>query len=402
MATYKKTILFFLLYFSTLYGANKYPIILIHGFLGWGKEELGEINYWGGKNNIEQYLRDKGYEVYSVSLGPISSSYDCAVETFYQVKGGQLDYGQAHADKYRIVQQPEGISYTGLYPEWDENHPVHLLGYSFGGMTTRMLLYLLTHSIAKDSTGLPDESLLIGNELSGWVSSITTMSSPHNGSTLSNIVVNLVPFTDNLLPLAELISSKYYDFNLEHWNISKKNNESISNYISRFINHPAWNTKNSVAWDSSIQGAMALNDILIIDPNVYYFSYSTVASVLDTATGYYKPADHLNMANYPLCWVIGRTKVDMGNGKKTDEIWFKNDGTVNTISMIHPFTGKNGPEPLKTFSDTEPIEKGIWNFMGEYDLDHKSFIGFFIDDEKQIDEMMERFESQAQILYSLP
>jgi len=40
--------------------------------------------------------------------------------------------------------------------------------------------------------------------------------------------------------------------------------------------------------------------------------------------------------------------------------------------------------------------------MGEYDLDHKSFIGFFVNDEKQIKEMMERFESQARILYSLP
>ena len=108
------------------------------------------------------------------------------------------------------------------------------------------------------------------------------------------------------------------------------------------------------------------------------------------------------MANYPLGWVIGRTKVDIGNGKETDESWFKNDGTVNTISMPRPFTGKNGPEPLKTFSDTEPIEKGIWNFMGEYELDHKSFLGFFVDDEKQIKEMMERFESQARILYSLP
>ena len=268
-------------------------------------------------------------------------------------------------------------------------------------MTTRMLVHLLTNSIANDSTGLPDESMLLGNELSGWVSSITTMSSPHNGATLSNIVVNWVPFTDNLLPLAGLISSRYYDFNLDHWGISKKENESITNYLSRFINHPAWNTKNSVAWDSSIQGAMELNDILTINPNVYYFSYSTVASVIDTSTGYYKPADHLNMTNYPLSWIIGRTKVDMGNGEETDESWFKNDGTVNTISMLRPFTGENGPEPLKTFSDKGPIEKGIWNFMGEYELDHKSFIGIFIDDEKQIDLMMKRFESQAQILRSL-
>ena len=107
----KKIIFLIILQFSILYGANKYPIILIHGFLGWGKEELGEFNYWGGKNNIEQYLRDKGYEVYSVSLGPISSSYDCAVETFYQIKGGQLDYGQAHAEKYGVTQKPEGVVY---------------------------------------------------------------------------------------------------------------------------------------------------------------------------------------------------------------------------------------------------------------------------------------------------
>ena len=165
MTIHKKITFLCLLYFSTLYGANKYPIILIHGFLGWGKEELGDYNYWGGQNNIEKYLRDKGYEVYSVSLGPISSSYDCAVETFYQVKGGQLDYGQAHAEKYSIVQKPKGIIYPGLYPEWDENHPVHILGYSFGGMTSRMLLHLLTNTVAKDSTGLPEESLLLSEEL---------------------------------------------------------------------------------------------------------------------------------------------------------------------------------------------------------------------------------------------
>ena len=136
-----KRILFLVIFqFSMLYGANKYPIILIHGFLGWGKEELGDFNYWGGKNNIEQYLRDKGYEVYSVSLGPISSSYDCAVETFYQIKGGQLDYGQAHSEKYGIIQKPEGMVYPGLYPEWSADNPVHILGYSFGGVTSRRLL----------------------------------------------------------------------------------------------------------------------------------------------------------------------------------------------------------------------------------------------------------------------
>ena len=398
-----KRILFLVIFqFSILYGANKYPIILIHGFLGWGKEELGDFNYWGGKNNIEQYLRDKGYEVYSVSLGPISSSYDCAVETFYQIKGGQLDYGQAHSEKYGIIQKPEGMVYPGLYPEWSADNPVHILGYSFGGVTSRRLLHLLTNTIPKDSTGAPEESVLLREKLSGWVASITTMSTPHNGATLSNIVVDLVPFTDNLLPLADLISSKYYDFNLKQWEITKKEDESIVEYLSRLKDHPAWKTKNSVAWDSSVQGAMALNNELTINPNVYYFSFSTVASIRDEKTGYHKPADFINRANYPLGWVIGRTKVDMGNGEKTDETWFKNDGTVNTISMIRPFTGQNGPEPLKHFIPGKPIKKGVWNFMGEYSTDHKGFVGIFINDQARIDEMMSRFESHAQRLYSLP
>lgn len=391
-----------LLLISGLQGANTYPIVLIHGFLGWGKEELGNTSYWGGRHDIEQHLKENGYRVITVSLGPLSSSYDCAVETFYQLKGGQLDYGQAHSEKFGLVRRPEEKNYTGKYPEWDENHPVHLLGYSFGGITTRMLLYLLNNTFTNDSTGLTDESMLLGNSLPGWVSSVTTMSSPHNGSTIADIVAKSLPFTDNLLPIANMISSNYYDFDLDQWNLSKKEDESLRSYLTRLKNHPAWITKNSVAWDSSVLGARELNDNLVIDPNVYYFSYTTTATVLDSATGYHKPAEHLNMANYPLGWLMGRTFVDLGNGQTTDESWFENDGTVNTISMLRPFTGANGPEPVKPFSNSESIQKGVWNFMGKYELDHKSFIGIFVKDKKKVDEMMNRFENHARILNSLP
>ena len=155
-----RTILFFyLILLSELCAANKDPIVLIHGFLGWGREEISGTYYWGGQHDIEQYLRNKGYRVISVSIGPISSSYDCAIETFYQVKGGQVDYGQEHSKKYGLDQRPEGKKYKGLYPEWDQNHPVHLMGYSFGGITSRMLLYLLNNMFVDDATGSPDESL---------------------------------------------------------------------------------------------------------------------------------------------------------------------------------------------------------------------------------------------------
>ncbi|MEE2765337.1 MAG: hypothetical protein VX600_02465, partial [Candidatus Neomarinimicrobiota bacterium] len=369
---------------------------------GWGREEISGTYYWGGQHDIEQYLRNKGYRVITVSLGPISSSYDCAVETFYQIKGGQLDYGQAHSRKYGLDQRPEGKKYKGLYPEWDENHPVHLMGYSFGGVTSRMLLYLLNNTFVNDSTGLLDKSVLLGNSLPDWVSSITTMSTPHNGATISNIVTDIFPFTDNLLPVANMISSSYYDFDLDHWGISQKENESWPDYFMRLKNHTAWETKNNVGWDSNIQGAKELNDILLIDPSVYYFSYATTASVLDPVTGFHVPDKQLSWTNYPLSWFMGRNFVDMGNGQSTDSTWFENDGTVNTVSMMRPFTGENGPEPMKIFSNSEPIEIGIWHFMGKYQQDHKNFIGFFLDDEKMVNAMMNRFENHVRILYSLP
>jgi len=394
--------IYFLLLVCGLHAANTDPIVLIHGFLGWGREEISGTYYWGGQHDIEQYLRNKGYRVITVSLGPISSSYDCAVETFYQIKGGQLDYGQAHSKKYNLLRRPEGKNYVGLYPEWDENHPVHLMGYSFGGVTSRMLLYLLNNTFVNDSTGLLDKSVLLGNSFPGWVSSITTMSTPHNGATISNIVTDIFPFTDNLLPVANMISSSYYDFDLDHWGISQKENESWPDYFMRLKNHTAWETKNNVGWDSNIKGAKELNDILTIDSSLYYFSYSTTASVLDLVTGYHIPDEHLSWTNYPLCWFMGRNVVDMGGGQTTDSTWFENDGTVNTISMIRPFTGKNGPEPMKIFSNSEPVETGIWHFMGKYQQDHKNFIGFFLDDKNMVTEMMNRYENHARILYSLP
>ena len=396
-----QSIFLYLLLICPLLSNNNYPIILVHGFLGWGKEEVGELNYWGGENDIEQFLISKGYTVYSVSLGPVSSTYDCAIETFYQIKGGQVDYGYDHSKKYNLTRRPKGKIFEGLYPQWDENNPVHLLGYSFGGLTNRMLLHLLKSTFTAEDTNEMDESELLGKSHKNWIRSITTMSTPHNGSTLSDIVIGAVPFTDNLLPIANMISSKYYDFDLDHWNLSKNEDESIRQYIIRLTGHPAWNTKNSIAWDSSIKGARELNDMLTMDPEVYYFSSSTVASVLDTTTGRHKPAEYISMMSYPWSWLIGRTKVEMGNGEKTNEDWFENDGTVNTISMARPFTGKNGPEPMKALSNSK-IEPGIWLHIGKFNFDHKAFVGHFLDDPKKINEMMYIFERHSNRLYSLP
>jgi len=42
---------------GAIFGKNDYPIVLIHGFLGWGPDEMGGYKYWGGKDDIADLLR---------------------------------------------------------------------------------------------------------------------------------------------------------------------------------------------------------------------------------------------------------------------------------------------------------------------------------------------------------
>ena len=49
-----KKIIFFLLFINISFTQNKYPIVLIHGFFGWGNDEMGDYRYWGGKKDIQK------------------------------------------------------------------------------------------------------------------------------------------------------------------------------------------------------------------------------------------------------------------------------------------------------------------------------------------------------------
>ena len=191
----RKSFLIILCAHLFLKAGNNHPIVLIHGFLGWGPEEMGEYNYWGGTENIADTLRLEGYTVFEISIGPVSSNRDRAVEVYTQLKGGYLDYGKAHSQKYNLIQKPDQKYYQGLYPQWDENNPVHLIGHSMGGQTARMLQYLLETEFYEDASMKENEkSELLGKSKIGWVSSITSLATPHDGSTLADIVTKTFPF----------------------------------------------------------------------------------------------------------------------------------------------------------------------------------------------------------------
>lgn len=123
---------------------NKYPLILVHGFFGGVGENRPVFypNYWGGdKFHIKEQFEKSGYEVHEATVGTFSSNHDRATELYYYIKGGRVDYGQAHAEKYGHDRY--GRTYTGVMPEWQPGQKVHLVGHSMGGQMIRLLEHYL-------------------------------------------------------------------------------------------------------------------------------------------------------------------------------------------------------------------------------------------------------------------
>ncbi len=386
--------------FSKSFGQNQHPIILVHGFMGWGRDEMGSYRYWGGKNDIENELIKNGFEVYTSNVGPVSSNWDRAVELFYQIKGGQVDYGRGHSKSFGLIQKPKGKVYKGIYPQWDEANPIHFIGHSTGGQTIRMLDYLLRTSIA-DERNIKEKSDLLGNVHNNWIKSITGISAPHNGTTLSDIVTSGIPFLQDFIAVAAVAGNSFYSFDLNQWGFKKNTKETWGKYFKRIQKHPAWGTKNIVSWDLSVQGARDLNTLCTANPDIYYFSFVTSNTVLDSTSGRYIPDKSMSFIIRANSRLMGMKKAYFSDGSETDSTWFENDGIVNKISMYGPTTGSNGQDPITIYREDELLITGQWYVMGEYQSDHKRFVGHNIN-QNEFDSLITIYKNHAELLWSLP
>jgi len=85
---------------GTARAANNYPVVLVHGVLGFGPDAFPASGflYWGGYGDIAAPMqRYKGpHAVTAAAVGPISSNWDRAAELYTQIKGGCVDYGATH------------------------------------------------------------------------------------------------------------------------------------------------------------------------------------------------------------------------------------------------------------------------------------------------------------------
>jgi triacylglycerol lipase len=339
--------------------ANNDPVLLVHGFLGFGPDQFREtgFKYWGGYHDIAAHMQQyKGpHAVYAASVGPISSNWDRAADLYAQIKGGCVDYGASHVVKYDPPGQPQkpaGKCWAAdpannpehyplaFYPQWDADHPIHLIGHSAGGTTIRALVELLEHG----APGEGDGDLYKGGKV-GWIKSVVTISAPHNGTTLPDATLEILPNLHS--PLKDILD------------------------------------KNAARWELAPDGARDFNQWARTSPNVYYFSIGTqateagswccngtdraIAPIQDVQHQYAREDMIPYFKSYAGEWIVpsamqhgmGGYTQDGPGRVRVDESWWPNDGVVNTISMRAP-----AGHPVRDYDGT--AVPGVWNFLGNY------------------------------------
>ena len=398
--------------------ANNYPIVLVHGFLGFGPEQYKDsgFKYWGGFDDIAEHLRTRGgkHEVLVVSVGSISSSWDRSAELYYQLKGGCVDYGRVHTAQAAHVDgqhRPPGKCWAAdpadnpnnyplaLYPAWDADHPIHLLGHSQGGQTIRCLIELLENGSPHGDEG--GGALFTGGK-SGWVISATTIAAPHDGTTLRDAVGNFPPKVASMNnAIARMAQPKKkaappLDFKLEQFGVRREPGESDRRYLAKVRKTPVWNQEeyDSAQFEMGPDGAHAFNAWVRTSPKVYYFSMSNGATEAGARCcngtdrviaplqnpKYQYPRQDMAPLTKPYAgeWIvpslwrrgIGSYTQSAPGRVPVDSRWFPNDGVVNTVSMRSP-----AGHPVRDYDGV--AVRGSWNYLQHYPgYDHFDVLGW--------------------------
>ena len=362
--------------------SNKYPLIFVHGMFGWGSA-IGidkKAPYWGGTTgNLMEFLTSCNYECYSASVGPVASAWDNACELYAQLMGTQVDYGEAHSKAHG--HKRFGRTYKKPLCDGFGKRKFHLIGHSHGGQVIRLLAHLLTYGDEneKNATASDDISPLFTGCKEDYISSITCICTPNNGSTLYqiaedyNLVHTMGRFTDFAMGMIGRTRAhgKFVDYQFEQFGLTPVEGEFEPDNLITAMNRIR-DGEDYVLTDLSLKGAYELNELIETSKNIYYFSYP--------ANGCAGEKHSPKNMNFPLLQIFSNALVGLelpedNYGITFDESWRDNDGLVNTVSARHPFD-----EPAKDFDGT--MEPGIWNVMPTLLCDHGMATGLLANKKK--------------------
>ncbi len=358
-----------------------YPYVLVHGMGGWGESAgINSISpYWGSvTGSLSQYLRGESIKVYEATVGPFSSAWDRTCELYAQLTGTRVDYGAAHSAEHGHDRYGKTYA-TPLYEAWGEKteggqtQKINLIGHSFGGNTIRLLASLMEYGSEAEKAASPDDvSPLFEGGKGEYINSVTTLCSPHNGSTLYYVVdrQKLIPTALGILQAAggitDMVEGGLIDFQLEHFGIFSGSADSMS-----IINDSFMNGKDNAFYDLSPHGSAELNSTIKTVEDIYYFSYAYCTTEKAPITGKQIPKISTMLVLMPIARLIGTyTNTSADAPVAIDESWLPNDGLVNVVSAQKP----NGEEYANYTADTE-IERGKWYVFPTLTGDHGTVIG---------------------------
>ena len=375
---------------------DEYPFVFVHGLMGWGDRSMLDpiVPYWGmTTGNLMKYLTSKGYESYAAQVGPLSGAWDRACELYAQLTGTTVDYGAAHsAEKGH---ERYGITYeTPLFEGWSAEKKVNLIGHSFGGATTRMLLELLANGseaevAAAKAAGTKVSPLFEGGK-GDWVYSLTAVAAPHNGTTfIETCDISTKVVTDFIYNFgASLGFTKLkgvYDLQLEHFGIYRQEDETDLQYLVRVLNSSDFMSHNDNAiYDLTIDNALKINDGIEMQKNVYYFSVCGDATHESAVSGNQVPDSSVFMLLKPFAAMMGKYYDETtAGGVYIDKTWLPNDGMVNVVSGLYPVNSQlkcvnaDGSQAFVVCDgyNKQDYASGIWNVLPTQPYDHLSIVG---------------------------
>ncbi len=358
---------------------TNYPFIYVHGMMGWGEgsPQEEESPYWGTlqEYNVIPYLKAQGYDVYNPPVGGCSSAWDRACELYAQLTGTVVDYGEAHSKQYGHKRY--GRDYTGkatMGKPWDLESPVNLIGHSFGGETVRLFASLVAYGDETERAASSENcSELFKGGHEKAIYSVTTLASPHNGSTVSNYVSDLVfpAFLVMLMQHAAARAGLYNtDLMADQWGITVDPSTGEKGKFNPLGCLKMALSMDHCAYDMTVQGAEELNKKIKTVKTAYYFSYSACVTE-ESKFGYTKVTEGNDlMVLFKLTSPMISYSVNMFlGGKFVDKSWSANDGIVPLKSALYPFN-----EDHITYDETRDVIPGVWHVMPTLQgVDHYDF-----------------------------
>lgn len=331
---------------------TRYENVFVHGLSGWGSYDFvyNIMPYWGVfGGDLMKYLTARGMKCHAASVAPSDSTWDRACELYAQLTGTRTDYGKEHSE--RCGHARYGKDYTGrpLVEKWDSENKINLFGHSFGGATVRFLARLMADGSPGERAATQDDSLseLFTGGKADYIYSITTLASPHNGTTAYAVGRNV---RNNGGTAGEVIETEIMFF------ASRENSDG------RIF-------EDSATYDMDIDGAAQINEKTGTVPGIYYFSYACSMSSKDENGRWQADTDGMEPLFVNSAKLICAYEGTSPGGVVLDETWQENDGLVNTISAKAPFG-----DPQTQF-DKNSVEPGVWNIMPVYRGDHMSLQG---------------------------